>query len=184
LRWGHTTKGTFTISKAYDIQARQEEEGHDIIWKKVWNGGWWPKVTHFFWMVRKGRTLIWDQVQKIGFQGPSFCGLCHQNGKDMEHLLNNCPFAKQKWRQMQGVFERMDRDQNSIKGTIILWRTHIYSSLVVNRTWNLGLGFILWAIWKERNHRIFKHKTTSQEKVWEGIFQNIRETILKEAWHE
>jgi len=38
-----------------------------IIRKKVWKGGWWPKVTHFLWIVCKGWILTYDQLQKRGF---------------------------------------------------------------------------------------------------------------------
>lgn len=38
LKWEHTTKITLTIKEAYDIQARQGQDGKDIIWKKNMDG--------------------------------------------------------------------------------------------------------------------------------------------------
>lgn len=57
-----------------------------------------------------------------------------------------------------------------------------FLSPVLNQAWGLALGFNLWMIWKEQNNRIFKNKISTQEKVCEGLVNNIRETILVEQW--
>lgn len=62
LIWGQSTKGTFTIKESYDLKAEQEQDGQALLWKKIWKGGWWPKVTHFLWLVCKGRIITWDQL--------------------------------------------------------------------------------------------------------------------------
>jgi len=101
----------------------------------------------------------------------------------LEHLLNSCPFANQKWSQVEDLFGRMDRDQHNIKQTILHWDIGLFSSSVLNRAWGLTLGFTRKAIWKERNSRIFKDKFHPQAIIWEGIICNTRETILAEKWN-
>ena len=76
-------------------------------------------------------------------------------------MLNTCPFAEQKWRQMQGVFEIMDKYHHNIKETILLWGSNILSSLIVNRLLVIALGLNLWAIWNDRYHKVFKNKVVS-----------------------
>jgi len=39
-------------------------------------------------------------------------------------------------------------------------------------------------LWKERNRRIFLDKINTTEKVWKGIQNAIRETVLAEIWEE
>lgn len=54
LRWVHTTKGTFTINKAYDIQVRQDQDRKYIIWKKNLEGS----------MVAQGNPFPLDGLQR------------------------------------------------------------------------------------------------------------------------
>jgi len=70
-----------------------------------------------------------------------------------------------------------------MRETIIQWHKHIFSCLFIDRAWNLSLRFLVWVILKERNNKIFKDQENSQEIIWEGIMDNIRETILSEKWH-
>jgi len=54
LRWGHSTKGTFTTKEAYNLTMEQEQDDLKPLWKQIWKGNWWPKVTHFLWLMCKG----------------------------------------------------------------------------------------------------------------------------------
>lgn len=75
--------------------------------------------------------------------------MCQQNRDDMEHMLNFCLFAKQKWGQLQGVFKSMDQDCHDIKEMILLWHNNIISNPVLNQAWDLGVGLNLWAYEKK-----------------------------------
>jgi ribonuclease HI len=47
----------------------------------------------------------------------------------------------------------------------------------VNLSWILIPGMIIWAIWKERNRRIFKNQKWTVEKIKETIISMTRETV-------
>jgi len=81
LRWGYKTKGNFSIKEAYQILSTSGPEDLENTWKQIWNSNWWPKVTHFIWLVIKGRILTWDQLQKRGFQGPPDVHYANKNKK-------------------------------------------------------------------------------------------------------
>lgn len=53
----------------------------------------------------------------------------------------------------------------------------------MNLAWNISLGFLLLAVWKERSQRIFKREKRTAMELWETIVQNIRVTILAEKWY-
>jgi len=57
LRWGHSTKGTFSVKEAYDLKIVQELKGYLHLWKQIWHCKWWPKVAHFLWLTCKGRMM-------------------------------------------------------------------------------------------------------------------------------
>lgn len=93
LRWGHSMKANFTIKEAYNLITQQEQDDLTLLWKQIWQGNWWPKLTHFLWLVGKGHILKWDQLQKRGIQCPPRCCLCKQDQETQEHVLNSCLFA-------------------------------------------------------------------------------------------
>eukprot|EP00253_Pinus_taeda_P018004 PITA_18004 len=43
-------------------------------------------------------------------------------------------------------------------------------------------GFNVWNLWRERNSRIFKGKSTGPEEIWKRTLKQIKETILAENW--
>jgi len=62
----HTAKGTFTMKEAYDLQMGHDLGAKSLIWKKIWKGGWWPKVSHFLWLVSRGHILTWTSSKEEG----------------------------------------------------------------------------------------------------------------------
>jgi hypothetical protein len=48
---------------------------------------------------------------------------------------------------------------------------------MVNLCWNLTSGMIIWAIWKERNRRIFRNESLPEGKLKDAIISQIRETV-------
>jgi len=48
---------------------------------------------------------------------------------------------------------------------------------MVNLYWNLMPGMIIWAIWKERNQRIFRNESLLEGKLKEEIISQIREKV-------
>jgi hypothetical protein len=86
---------------------------------------------------------------------------------------------------MEDLFRRMDQDNTKHSRNHPPYGEQAFSPSSDPSTGpgGLALGITLWAIWKERNRRIFKDHLLPQEVVWEGIIQNIKETILAEKWH-
>lgn len=71
-----------------------------------------------------------------------------------------------------------------MKLTVENWKSKPYQNAILNRAWNLSIGFILWNIWKERNRLIFKDDDRATNDIWNQTFQNIRETIIIEHWND
>jgi hypothetical protein len=94
LRWGYTTKGQFTIKEGYYIHSQQIHQIAQPLWKKIWALKHWPKVEYFLWLLSHCRILTWENLQKRGMIGPSYCALSHADNETTEHLLNTCPLIQ------------------------------------------------------------------------------------------
>ena len=97
--------------------------------------------------------------------GPSLCYMCRKTEESIEHLLNTCEIAEIIWNSNARLFMQTDRDNASINETIIKWRKGGFQRETLNRAWSLSLGFILWGIWKERNHRVFRSEICDDTQI-------------------
>lgn len=52
-----------------------------------------------------------------------------------------------------------------------------FKSNILKIAWNLGLGFICWQIWLERNNRIFKEEFRLEEMTYKIIARKLIETL-------
>jgi hypothetical protein len=182
LRWGHSTSGIFSVKEAYHLQTNPPNQAPEGIWSKVWQPFLWPKISLFLWLTAQNRILTWDNLIKKGFTGPSRCPLCQQSEETMEHLLNNCHYSQQIWDWGAQAMRRSQWNRGSIRDTLANWGTGPFHNPILQRIWQLLPGFSLWAIWKERNQRIFNSKPSPSTSTWEKIKRFIRETILSNSW--
>ena len=118
LRWGNSTKGTFTIKEAYYLMGQQERIEDNLEWKIIWDNKWWPKITLFAWLVTKERILTWDKIQKRGILRPPRCSLCNSEAESQEHILNDCLYAKQLWIETRNLYGKYKRNPQDIRQTI------------------------------------------------------------------
>lgn len=96
----------------------------------------------------------------------------------MEHLTNSCSYSETLWKNHEKIFSVSNKDQISMKETMDKSRRKPYQNPILNHSWWLSLGFVLWAVWKERNKIIFKGKERTTIELRRMIVQNITETIL------
>jgi hypothetical protein len=181
LRWSHSTSGIFFIKEAYHLQGNLPSQAPESIWSKVWQPFLWPKISFFLWLTAQNHILTWDNLLKRGFIGPSRCTLCQQSEKTMEHLLNNCHYNQQLWDWGAQAMRCSQRNRSSIWDTLVNWETISFHNPILQRIWQLLPGFTLWAIWKERNKRVFNSKLSPPITTWERAKRLIRETVQSKS---
>ena len=182
LRWGNSMKGSFTTKEAYYSSDTQTRDGENEDWTLIWESNWWPKVSIFIWLATKNKILTWDRIQKKGFNGPSRCYMCKTEVETRNHLLINCPFAKNLWMSTKRIFGKSEIAPSEFNEVVCHWNKEVLQCRVVKRAWNLISGFVLWMIWKERNRRVFRNIAKEPEAIWERAVNLMRETILVERW--
>lgn len=60
-----------------------------------WDSAYLHKAGIFLWAASQKRILTVDRFRKMGFEGPSRCSLCKESEETAEHLLYQCPYAKE-----------------------------------------------------------------------------------------
>jgi ribonuclease HI len=184
LRWGHSSRGTFTIKEAYNIKTTSHLLPQEPVWEKIWSIKHWPKISTFLWLVAHKGILTWDNLTKRGFVGPSIFPLCWKDSESQNHLLNLCSYSTQIWdhcclnhahhrsqmRRPQGNLRRMERLIFSFSHPkpymATTFRLHPLADL------------------EREKQRIFLSSHLDWQKVWQHINDNIRETILLQPWKE
>jgi len=184
LRWGHQPKGTYTIKEAYGILAGWNNLQQQKEWSHLWDNKIWPKISVFLWLVCKKRILTWDNLQKRGLTGPSWCVLCYKAEETMAHLLDDCAFTSELWDKGAHLFRRSDRKRGQPVSSIQQWGEDPFSNSILNRLWCIYPAFLVWCVWKERNRRIFELKSKSTQDIWGRIRSLMIESLKLQAWNE
>eukprot|EP00253_Pinus_taeda_P023386 PITA_23386 len=184
LRWGYTTKGTFTTKEAYILRYAHGLTDKDQLWNHIWQSRLWPKVSTFLWLLSKKHILTWDNLQRRGFIGPSRCPNCTLQAETILHLMETCPLATQLWEKIDQRNKRVGNRQGDIANTLRTWPKQPYQSPILNSLWNLIPGFLYWILWKERNNRVFNNSRRPVEILWLLLKQNLQETLALRSWQE
>ena len=109
--------------------------------------------------------------------GPSRCQLCEAQEETMEHLRNSCIFTSWLWDTFATIFQKIDRDKESIANSLSRWRRNFLDNEVLNIAWALMPSFIIWNISIERNKRIFKNEKNPALRLYEQIVIQLKETV-------
>ena len=141
LRWGYGQSGNFNIKEVASLVRGDQNSQVGNKWTRLWNLGLWPKITLFLWLLLKGRILTWDNLKRRGLTGPSRCVMCNEVEETMDHLLNQCNWAKRMWREGLESFQQTRQEPGSIQDIIISWESKPFKNPIVKRPWDLLLDF-------------------------------------------
>ena len=87
LRWGHEPKGNYTTKEDYHLLVHNGDNMQDPNWNKIWSLKTWMKIHIFLWILRHKKNLMWDNIMKRGFKGPSQCLMCYKQEETIYHLF-------------------------------------------------------------------------------------------------
>ena len=92
----------------------------------------------------------------------------------MNHLLDECPYIVELWDWATGIFCQSNRVRGNIYATINTLEENYNDNEEVNLCQTLTPDMIIWAIWKERNERIFHNESLPIIKLIEWIKKSIK----------
>ncbi|KAJ4790726.1 RNA-directed DNA polymerase (reverse transcriptase)-related family protein [Rhynchospora pubera] len=120
---------------------------HSILWKlKVP-----PKVRIFLWLVLLDRILTQQNLMLRNWPSISECKCCSTDCLETSvHLFITCDFAKQIWTLVRSRFNLPPL--SAPPDLLTFWTSN---RTVNSGNWDVIWAASIWAIWKERNRRVF-----------------------------
>lgn len=82
----------------------------------------------------------------------------------------------------------MFKKKRSIRGRTYLlieqWPRDPFKNTILNRIWELFLGFVVWELWLERNQRIFERRWRQEGDIWAKIYTHVQEMLGLTWWKD
>ncbi|MQM04716.1 hypothetical protein Taro_037517, partial [Colocasia esculenta] len=167
--WRWEKSGHFLVKSAYlmlvDGGLRHEAKA------QIWDTRSPLKIKIFIWMVSHGRFPTCDKISRFLLNIPSSCCLCGVEEENLDHLLTVCSFSKVIWDEI-GKCTQINIPFTGAKELLLGW-SRKFPSKVDRVVWWIILHATIWAIWIERNNRIFRRESEPEEAVIQGIKSNV-----------
>ncbi|XP_066166643.1 uncharacterized protein [Oryza sativa Japonica Group] len=158
-----------TANSAYRIQfvGGIQDNRSDFFWKaKVEN-----KCKFFGWLMIHRKILTADKLQLRGWDNSHICPLCGVEPETATHLLMECAFAKQVWRQIWLKAGLHMPVASTFDGDMLRWWSTCRREMAKEQRRNFDGLFICtaWGIWLQRNARIFNGTYSTVMQVVDSI---------------
>ncbi|KAJ9553566.1 LOW QUALITY PROTEIN: hypothetical protein OSB04_017611 [Centaurea solstitialis] len=172
---GANALANFTVKIAYESLQGDIVE---VPWHKaVWFRGHIPKHAFVMWMACRKRLMTQDRMMHWKEVPPDLkCSLCKLVMDSHEHLFFQCPFSLQVWQKVCAGLQwtMMPNTWDAIMITISDVTTQ--PKQLIHK---LALSAMVYAIWRERNRRIFTEERLNAQHIAVQVLSTIR---LREAW--
>lgn len=142
-------------------------------WNEVWYNGTPLKVQLFMWTAVLLKIFTMDSLWRRGFFLPSICLMCYQDAESVSHLLIDCPFA---WEILSGISRDFGMPiiaPSDLKGLLLSWRLSSFCAFG-KRVWRVVPVAVCWAVWRERNNRVF---TDHSEPAWQ-VYRRAKDLVI------
>ena len=155
--WPCAPSGSFSASSTYErlCQGGERFATADCIWKSKAT----LKCKIFQWLAIKRRLWTTDRRARHGLQEfPNACFLCLQEIDSVEHILVQCPYAREVWfRCFRGV--GLTDFTPTIDDELEFWWLRVRARFrgKEKRQFDSQVILICWSLWKQRNARAFNN---------------------------
>ncbi|KAJ1698769.1 hypothetical protein LUZ63_007281 [Rhynchospora breviuscula] len=161
--WRWTNHGFFSSNSAYKVLA---DTG---VWcpyqARLWKIKAPPKVKVFLWLLLQDRLLTQDNLVVRGWPAIQSYTTCHLEVMEtVVHLFIQCPFARSIWDLIQVHY---NFSVLSFSSSIVdFW---LQNRAIIGKQWDIIWAAVSWALWKERNARIFSSDISNRHLLLREI---------------
>jgi hypothetical protein len=173
--WTMSADGLYTTKSAYSMQFYGSMAS--TYPAKVWQVWAQSRCKFFIWLILQNRVWTADRLLLRELQNKYFCQLCRRNLETVHHLFMECPVARQVWTEVSnwaGVGCLHPQTWNTC------WDVPAWFTTVAERessTRGKGIQSLLilvcWALWRERNARVFDDREKQTSRLVVGIKDEV-----------
>ena len=153
-------------------------------WSNILDKKTLENIIIFSSLVIRNRILTREKLQRRGFVGPYRCSLCEHGEETSLHVLDSCNLSFKLWDHGALIFWRTARICHNLVGSLINCPKKSFLNRILNRLLEFFPNFFVWAIWYDRNSRIFRAKASHISKVWDSMATKMHETSLLGNWEK
>ena len=115
-------------------------------------------------------------------QQDNWCGFCAEQPETIDHLLLQCQFSWQVWRNIaEGLRVQIDREM-TFRQLYEKWMSQRYSNPLRKKLHIAAFFAIAWSLWTERNKKVFENKEVRLDMLCNLIRWRI--VWWSKAWKE
>ena len=149
-----------------------------VDWHKVvWFKDEVPRYSFITWTAFLGRLPTRDRLISWGLQVPPGCVLCSLADESISHLFFDCSFAVATWSRFCGRY--LASPPTSLAAVVSLCHNlqgpYAPRAVAVLKLLN---QVVIYSLWRERNARIFKGVSTSQEATFRVVDRAMHDRLL------
>lgn len=154
--------GSYSAASAYRLQFMGSTDSPRVT--SIWEA--WAPAKHrlLAWLIVQNCVLTADRLMARQWPNSYFCPLCRRNLETAEHLLIECPWSRSLWSEVAsrlGLSSLRPESWRSL-GSLPAWLASLAAAVPADvKTCKSIALMVIWAIWRERNDRIFRtHERT------------------------
>ncbi|KAJ4774923.1 RNA-directed DNA polymerase (reverse transcriptase)-related family protein [Rhynchospora pubera] len=171
VSWRWSSIGTFSVSSLYKSLSTAGKLTSPLTC--IWRFFIPPSLKFFLYLLCHDKLLTQQQLRKRHLLAPQpLCFLCQQQIlEDSLHLFFYCPYTLSVWRRITLLHAlpyllQSYTVQDSLVLTLQQRRT--------DKSFHVFLSTALWAMWVERNNRIFRGRSRDVQTVANGIEEEAK----------
>ncbi|KAJ4805083.1 RNA-directed DNA polymerase (Reverse transcriptase)-related family protein [Rhynchospora pubera] len=161
--WRWSANGLFSVSSTYMALSKAGKfvSPHNILWKiKIP-----PNIKLFLYLLLNDRILTQSQLAKRNIAFTPGCSMCNALMEDSLHLFVMCPYVCELWNILRFSLH-LQQFSNSHSCKLSLLKT--MQRFKDNPASLVYFASALWAVWIERNNRVFRasYRDTRTMALW------------------
>ncbi|GER38816.1 RNA-directed DNA polymerase (reversetranscriptase)-related family protein [Striga asiatica] len=179
LVWHSDKKGMFSVKEAYKTiqhnhkmkkgsegSSRNTDKTISHIWNRIWKLPIKPKLRNFLWRCWHNWLGIRVKLHQRGMAVDTKCCWCGEEDEDIIHLFFKCHRAKRVWKIAGLDWVKLNQDHIDYRE----WWEDLCSmqNSVANGQRITLSTYLLWWMWRTRNHWIFNKVHTTELQLVKG----------------
>ena len=181
--WVGNNKGVFSVKSAYYVALAMINSSNGgecsyrdprtSLWKRIWQLKIPPKIRIFLWKVCVNALPTMSNLRKRGVSTDGLCPVCGLEEETILHALCRCMAVKEFWRLWKDC--QIDFGAESLDFSDIALKV-----LAAGNLKDLEILFVVaWAIWHNKNIRVFESVCQGADQIWNSAVNLISD--FKEA---